>query len=86
MIDRRPLSYSFPSGHAASSFAAAPTISRLWPGGRAVVWVLAILVSVSRIYVGVHYPLDVIGGAILGIVSAWIAHRAIAPRQLLRSG
>jgi undecaprenyl-diphosphatase len=86
VIDRRPLTYSFPSGHAASSFAAAMTLSELWPAGRIGVWVLAILVSVSRIYVGVHYPLDVIGGAILGILSAWIAHRAIAPRQLLRSG
>ena len=79
VIDRRPLTYSFPSGHAGSSFAAAMTISRLWPAGRVAVWVLAILVSISRIYVGVHYPLDVVGGAILGIMSAWIAHRAIAP-------
>jgi undecaprenyl-diphosphatase len=38
-------------------------------------------VSVSRIYVGVHYPLDVIGGAVLGLASAWIADRAIAPRS-----
>jgi undecaprenyl-diphosphatase len=80
VIDRRPLTYSFPSGHAASSFAAAVTLSRLWPAGGGALWVLAILVSLSRIYVGVHYPLDVIGGAILGIASAWIAHRAIAPR------
>ncbi len=80
VIDRRPLTYSFPSGHAAGSFAAAMTLSRLWPAGRGALWVLAILVSLSRIYVGVHYPLDVIGGAILGIASAWIAHRAIAPR------
>jgi undecaprenyl-diphosphatase len=79
VIDRRPLTYSFPSGHAASSFAAAMTLSRLWPAGRGALWVLAILVSLSRIYVGVHYPLDVIGGALLGIASAWIAHRAIAP-------
>jgi undecaprenyl-diphosphatase len=50
------------------------------------VWVLAILVSVSRIYVGVHYPLDVIGAAILGILCAWMAHRAIAPGRILKSG
>jgi undecaprenyl-diphosphatase len=81
VIDRRPLTYSFPSGHAAGSFAAAMTITRLWPAGRVAIWVLAILVSLSRIYVGVHYPLDVIGGAILGLASAWIAHRAIAPRS-----
>jgi len=80
VIDRRPLAYSFPSGHTAGSFAAAMTLSRLWPAGRVALWVLAILVSVSRIYVGVHYPLDVIGGAILGLACAWIALRAIAPR------
>jgi undecaprenyl-diphosphatase len=78
VIDRRPLTFSFPSGHAASSVAAAITLSRLWPRGRPVLWSLAALVALSRIYVGVHYPLDVFGGAVLGVACAWAAHRLAA--------
>jgi undecaprenyl-diphosphatase len=71
VIDRRPLTYSFPSGHAASSVAGAITLSWIWPQGRLVLWALAALVGLSRIYVGVHYPLDVLGGAVLGLMCAW---------------
>jgi len=77
VIDRRPLTYSFPSGHAASSVAAAITLSQLWPAGRVVLWSLATLVAMSRIYVGVHYPLDVLGGALLGLACAWVANRVM---------
>jgi undecaprenyl-diphosphatase len=80
VIDRRPLTYSFPSGHAASSVAAALTLSRLWPAGRLVLWSLATLVGLSRIYVGVHYPLDVVGGAMLGLACAVVANRLLTPR------
>ena len=75
VIDRRPLTYSFPSGHAAGSFAAAATLAQVWSPGSAVFWTLAALVAVSRIYVGVHYPLDVLGGALLGLACAWLVHR-----------
>ena len=79
VIDRRPLTYSFPSGHAASAVAGAITLSRLWPTGRLVLWALATLAALSRIYVGVHYPLDVIGGAVLGVACAWLVqHSPIA--------
>jgi undecaprenyl-diphosphatase len=77
VIDRRPLTYSFPSGHTASSIASAVTLSRLWPAGRLVLWSLATLVALSRIYVGVHYPLDVLGGAVLGLACAWMAQRVM---------
>jgi undecaprenyl-diphosphatase len=80
VIDRRPLTYSFPSGHAASSVAAAVTLSRIWPAGRLMLWLLAALVALSRIYVGVHYPLDVLGGGVLGVACAWVARRVLAAR------
>ncbi|AMA73304.1 MULTISPECIES: phosphatase PAP2 family protein [Aneurinibacillus] len=62
-----PVSSSFPSGHAVSSFVSMYILYRLFP--KSIVWTLpcAVIMSYSRIYVGVHYPLDIIVGAIIGI-------------------
>jgi undecaprenyl-diphosphatase len=66
-----PHTASFPSGHAASSFACAATLARFAPRRVAVaLYVLAALIAFSRVYVGVHYPLDVIAGAVLGLLIA----------------
>jgi undecaprenyl-diphosphatase len=61
---------SFPSGHAATSFAGAATLVRFLPRSWAVLFVLAAAIAFSRVYVGVHYPTDVVGGAILGLAVA----------------
>lgn len=65
-----PTTSSFPSGHTSTSFACAYVISRLAPRLTVYVFVLAALIGFSRIYVGVHYPLDVLAGAVLGLVVA----------------
>jgi membrane-associated phospholipid phosphatase len=67
---------SFPSGHAATSFAGAALLARVLPGRWPVLFLLAAGIAFSRVYVGVHYPADVVGGAILGTLVA------IALRQL----
>ena len=68
-----PRSFSFPSGHAASTFGAAVAVSRMWPQTRLVWWSLAIVIGYSRMYLGHHYPLDVLGGALFGIALAlWV--------------
>ena len=63
-----PSSGSFPSGHAAAAFACATVIAWASPRLAVPVYVVAALVAWSRVYVGVHYPLDVLGGAVLGVL------------------
>jgi undecaprenyl-diphosphatase len=70
VIGGKPADASFPSGHAASSFAAAAVLSVMAPVGRLVWWPLAIAIACSRVYLGVHYPLDVVAGAGVGLASA----------------
>ncbi|MFA6232916.1 MAG: phosphatase PAP2 family protein [Bacteroidota bacterium] len=61
---------SFTSSHATNNFAMAVVISHFYPKARYWMLIWAVLVSYSRIYVGVHYPSDIIGGAILGSLIA----------------
>jgi undecaprenyl-diphosphatase len=63
-----PTSHSFPSGHAASSLACVTVLAAFAPRFRIPLYVLAALVALSRLYVGVHYPLDVLGGAAWGLL------------------
>ncbi|NLH01378.1 MAG: phosphatase PAP2 family protein [Clostridiales bacterium] len=64
-------SYSFPSGHAASSFAAALAMVLFFGRKGGYAYIPAVLIAFSRCYVGVHYPSDVIGGAIVGTLSSF---------------
>src|SRR5262249_14985115 len=65
-----PDSPSFPSGHAASSFACALMLARFAPRLAVPAFVLAALIPASRVYVGVHFPLDALGGAAVGLAVA----------------
>jgi membrane-associated phospholipid phosphatase len=60
-----PSSLSFPSAHATASFAAATAMTRVDPAA-AVLFALAALIAVGRPYLGMHYPSDVLVGALLG--------------------
>ncbi len=66
-------SVSFPSGHTASSFAAAIGIFYIDKKKGIVPLILAALIGLSRIYIHVHYPSDVVGGVITGVVFGLLA-------------
>ncbi len=57
---------AYPSSHAANAFAVARVLHELAPP-KALWWVLAALIAYSRVYLGVHFPTDVVGGAFLGL-------------------
>lgn len=68
VIGKKPGSWSFPSGHTGSSFASAWILARIWPREAPVFFGLASMVGFSRIYLGAHYPGDVLSGAVLGVI------------------
>jgi len=73
---------SFPSGHAAAAFSALVAIGALFPRARAVLWIYAIVIAMSRIIIAAHYPSDVIVGAMVGAFGAILVREWFAARRL----
>lgn len=72
----KPLqSTSFPSGHTATSFACAVVLARAGGIMRWLPLTVAVLIGFSRIYVGVHYPFDVLAGALVGLLCGMLVLR-----------
>lgn len=73
LLISKPIDYSFPSGHTAISFTIVSVLyffrmKKYW----IITFVLACLIAFSRMYLYVHYPTDVLAGAIVGTFSGWI--------------
>jgi undecaprenyl-diphosphatase len=77
--------FSFPSSHAVNHFAAATFLSTYYPRASWYLFGFAALVALSRVFVGVHYPFDIAGGAMIGVAVGWCftvvwrAIRGLAP-------
>ncbi|MCS7209850.1 MAG: phosphatase PAP2 family protein [Fimbriimonadales bacterium] len=88
--DERIFYNSFPSGHTATAFALAFWVFLLTRGTRYRLWgygalVVAGLVGLSRIYRGVHYPSDVLAGALIGILWGAVAYLSVSARLVPRA-
>lgn len=81
VIDAKPTTPAFPSGHAAMAVAYAMAGSRLIPGSAWIWWPLALIIAVSRVYLGLHWPSDVVGGAFIGLAGAWFTLGGLTPRK-----
>jgi undecaprenyl-diphosphatase len=68
LLIARPISYSFPSGHTLSSFAVEEVLSMYFTQYKLIFITIAFLIALSRLYLYVHYPTDIIAGIIVGIL------------------
>lgn len=75
VVGTKPGTWSFPSGHSATAFAGALLLSSFLPRWRRWLYTVAGLVGFSRIYLGDHYPGDVVAGSAIGAVLAWLLRR-----------
>lgn len=79
LLIAKPGDYSFPSGHTAASFTA---VSALYFAGEKRMWkpalVLAVLIALSRMYLYVHFPTDILGGILLGILCGYLGWRLVS--------
>lgn len=64
--------FSFPSGHTAAAFMFALLVLQYYPAFAPVCYIWAMLIGISRVLLGVHYPTDIVAGALLGSTSALI--------------
>jgi membrane-associated phospholipid phosphatase len=78
---RMPASTSFPSGHSAAAFAFATGVGQVMPPAAVPLRALAALVAYSRVHTGVHYPVDVITGALIGTALAQVTTQALERRR-----
>jgi len=78
-IESCPADFSFPSGHAATAFTAAFVLSYFDKKRHWFYYIIAVLISFSRIYLGCHYFFDVVFGGLLGSFIAWMTLKVKCP-------
>ncbi len=79
LITAYPPGYAFPSGHTTLAFALATVLETEIDGSNYLFFVLAAVVGLSRMYLGLHFPGDVLAGAVLGVTAGLLVHRYREP-------
>lgn len=78
LLINTPHGYSFPSGHSAASFA---SVTALYFSKERKLWIpallLAVIIAFSRLYLYVHYPTDILGGIVVGIIAGYAGYKTI---------
>lgn len=74
---------SFPSGHTTTIMSCAMALALLLPRWRVPILLAGVFCSLSRVFVGAHYPSDVLGGVALGALASWLLARRLAQRRLV---
>lgn len=74
LVIAAPSGFSMPSGHTLTAFIAATILARspIARGWKAAAWVMAVLIAFSRLYLFVHFPTDVLAGAVIGVIAGLI--------------
>jgi membrane-associated phospholipid phosphatase len=74
---------SFPSGHTTTIMSCAAALALLLPRWRMSILIAGVFFSCSRVFIGAHYPTDVLGGVALGALVSWLFARALAQRRIV---
>ena len=77
LLVAKPRDYSFPSGHTAASFASVTALYLAGEKKMKAALVLAVLIALSRLYLYVHYPTDIIGGVVFGSLSGYLGYKIV---------
>lgn len=82
VVGIKPEDASFPSGHTASSFAAATALSTFYPKAGPLAFTLATLVGISRVHLGHHFPSDVAIGSVIGVGTGTMVARLLKATRI----